>query len=326
MKKVRKVLNIIIILFMALVPVFYVDAAITSSSSNVSLYVGETKSITLNSNGGAGRVQISTASNNITITNGGGRQWIDGTLTVSFRGVSAGSSAVIVTIDDFSDKDGNIIEGTTRINVTVSNRPVQTQAPQTQPSPTQPATTRPTTTKANVEVPTTEPTTAAPETTTVAPGAPKLKNLKVVGYEIEFKPNTLEYTIKVSEDVTELYVIADKENEGSNITGAGIVKVKDVDQIAVSVVDPATELRSIYLVNIIHVKSAAKVKKSSSTLNIILLLVALFIAIAIIVVLVLKDQGIIGNKTNEVVDTKPEETTEELVEEKTEEINGKDVQ
>lgn len=63
----------------------------------------------------------------------------------------------------------------------------------------------------------------------------RLTDLKIVGYDIKFSPNRINYTIEVDEDVTELYIIAEKENDSIIVDNVGVVNIDDEKEVIIRV-------------------------------------------------------------------------------------------
>lgn len=82
---------------------------------------------------------------------------------------------------------------------------------------------------------TTDTTTTTTTTTVYVPDDLKLSELKIVGYNINFKPNLVSYTIDVEESVNELYLIATPVDSETQIEGVGLIDITDKDYIQIRV-------------------------------------------------------------------------------------------
>ncbi|MCX4365747.1 MAG: cadherin-like beta sandwich domain-containing protein [Bacilli bacterium] len=102
---------------------------------------------------------------------------------------------------------------------------------------------------------TTEDTTTTEETTTstttvYVPDDLKLRELKIVGYNINFKPNLSSYTINVDEEVNELYIIASPADEQTEIETVGLVDIENKDFIQIRVFNENAHHEINYKINI----------------------------------------------------------------------------
>ncbi len=87
-------------------------------------------------------------------------------------------------------------------------------------------------------------------TTANIPDDLKLKELKIVGYDIDFRPNLVAYTINVGENVDELYVIAEPIDEKTKIDGTGVVDIKNKNFIQIKVYNEFARNEINYKINI----------------------------------------------------------------------------
>ena len=234
MKRIRRFLIIIIISILSI----NVDAASCSISANKkTINVGETTTVTVNVFAGTWNLAISGPSSEPIVgmdMNGN----VSTTKNYSFTPTSSGTYTFKLT-GDMTDYDTDVT--TTGINksvtITVNNAPVvQT----TTPVPTTKKTTVPRTTKQGtivVEPAPVEETTTTEMTTEVIAEAPKedlvINSFKIVGYDLNFDSNNLEYTIDVYKDVNELYIIVDGEN--LNFINNGLVNIDNLSNIKVLV-------------------------------------------------------------------------------------------
>ena len=77
-----------------------------------------------------------------------------------------------------------------------------------------------------------------------------LKSLNIVGYDIKFNPLILEYDIDVDENVTALYITADKYSNEVSVTNVGVVNIKDKDKLELVVKYQNQNYNKIYTVNL----------------------------------------------------------------------------
>lgn len=104
-----------------------------------------------------------------------------------------------------------------------------------------------------------EPTTfesTTPSTTVYVPDDLKLKELKIVGYNINFKPNLVSYTIDVDESVDELYIIAEPADGETEIDSIGLVNITNKDFIQIRVHNENAHHEINYKINIRRTKKS----------------------------------------------------------------------
>ncbi|MDE5630006.1 MAG: hypothetical protein K2I70_00250, partial [Bacilli bacterium] len=97
---------------------------------------------------------------------------------------------------------------------------------------------------------TTESTTTESTTTVYVPDDLKLRELKIVGYNINFKPNLSSYTIDVDENVNELYIIAAPIDDQTEIENLGLVDITGKDYIQIRVFNEHAHHEINYKINI----------------------------------------------------------------------------
>ena len=117
------------------------------------------------------------------------------------------------------------------------------------------------TTKGNIVI--TQPITTTHTTTTEVvttsinhlPDDMKLKELKIVGYEIEFNKNNTGYQIELADDVDEIYIIATPVDRKNSVENTGVVNVEGLSNIKVRVYNELVEEEVIYNIKIIRKKT-----------------------------------------------------------------------
>ncbi|MDE6292094.1 MAG: cadherin-like beta sandwich domain-containing protein, partial [Bacilli bacterium] len=112
-----------------------------------------------------------------------------------------------------------------------------------------------TTTSETTSTSTSVTTTEEPTTTAYVPDDLKLRELKIVGYNINFKPNLSSYTIDVDEKVDELYIIASPADEQTEIETVGLVDIAGKDYIQIRVFNEFAKHEITYKINIRRNKS-----------------------------------------------------------------------
>lgn len=123
-----------------------------------------------------------------------------------------------------------------------------------------------TTTQDIWEQPTSDITTSSSEmttteeitTTSYVPDDLKLRELKIVGYNINFKPNLSSYTIDIDENVNELYIIASPADEETEIETVGLVNIEGKDFIQIRVYNENANHEINYKINIRRNKRGAE--------------------------------------------------------------------
>lgn len=130
---------------------------------------------------------------------------------------------------------------TTKIPEKTKNTTIKMPVTSDMPKPTSENTTEQTTESTTTEEPT---------TTVYVPDDLKLRELKIVGYNINFKPNLSSYTIDVDENVNELYIIAAPADEQTEIETVGLVNIENKDSIQIRVFNENAHHEINYKINI----------------------------------------------------------------------------
>lgn len=207
-----------LILFTIFITGQKVNAASASiTSSKTSAIVGDKVTITITSKAGSWNLKVSGSgiSDSIVGYDLDGNKTTTKTYTLNTSKVGTYTVSLKGDITDYDTEVNSTINKS--VTVTVKSKPTTTTT-------TKPTTTKPTTTK-----PTTTTTTPKPEV--IEPI--KISKFDIIGYNIDFNNDKLEYEINVDKDVTKLYIIV----EGNSITTSGdkIVDIKDKDEIIVKI-------------------------------------------------------------------------------------------
>ncbi len=200
-----------LILFTIFITGQKVNAASASiTSSKTSAIVGDKVTITITSKAGSWNLKVSGSgiSDSIVGYDLDGNKTTTKTYTLNTSKVGTYTVSLKGDITDYDTEVNSTINKS--VTVTVKSKPTTT------------TTTKPTTTK---------PTTTTPKPEVIEPI--KISKFDIIGYNIDFNNDKLEYEINVDKDVTKLYIIV----EGNSITTSGdkIVDIKDKDEIIVKI-------------------------------------------------------------------------------------------
>lgn len=106
-----------------------------------------------------------------------------------------------------------------------------------------------------------------------------LKDLKVVGYKLDYKDNINDYTVEVPSNIDKVYVIGTPIGNTTTVTGGGIVELKDKTtkiELEVANNDIGT---STYRITIV---------KKNKTLTFVLIVSLIFIIIIVVIIILFK--------------------------------------
>lgn len=151
----------------------------------------------------------------------------------------------------------------------------------------------------------------------------KLSSLKIVGYDIDFKPNQTNYSITVARNIDEVYVIAKPVVDTSKIDNVEIVNIKDKNNFVIKVTN---EKGNSTLEYVITVNREEEVKDSISFDDLLLILIIVVFACIIEYILInfiskKKDYKKLEKITNVNVETVYSTPVADLVNEDMLEIN-----
>lgn len=169
------------------------------STTSISMYLGESKTITISTNNAVGKLNISSQNSGVVsvspesifIQNPGASE------SITITGNSVGTTTIsVVASDNFATMDEEILTGQTKIiTVSVIARPT------TQPNPT-PSNPKPSQSQNNLSK------------------NANIKSLSIDGYEL-VKVDDNNYTLTVTNDVTSIKVNATLEDEKAKVSGVG---------------------------------------------------------------------------------------------------------
>ena len=203
---------IILILTLVLLPLKALAAGgFGVSNSSVSMYPGETMTITISSYNAVGKLNISSSNAGVASVNIGSlfiqNPGSSGSITITAN--SVGSSTIsVVASDNFATMDEEILAGQTQtIVVNVVERPVPTP----EPAPVQ----QPNNNKNNNNNGHSNNVTKSDKSTNN-----KLKSLSIEGYKLD-KIDENNYSLTVPNNVTSINLVAEAEDSKAKINGIG---------------------------------------------------------------------------------------------------------
>lgn len=257
----NKKILITILACMIILPFTKVSAGSVTISGTQHLTPGGSGSITITATSATGKVTIS-SSNPSVVSVSTSSLWVENnTQTITISANSVGSATISVYLADVSDSSSlDSITGTKTLGVVVA-APVETTAAASNNtnsgSSSSSSSVKKTTTKSAVTTTTTEAVTETPTTTTTTEEIVELSELKIVGYNINFSSNTLEYSLDIPDTIDELYVLAKSNNETYTVTGINEISIKDQDSISISVTNPATNTTKNYTIKLNRISANA---------------------------------------------------------------------
>ena len=220
---------IILLLTMILMPYeVFAAGGFGVSSSSISMYPGESKTITISTNNAVGKLNISSSNGGVASVNAGSifiqNPGSSGSITITGNSVGTATISVVAS-NNFATMDEEILAGQTKtITVNVVAKPEPEPQPEPEPTPTPtpaPAPSNPT--------PTPAPSTPKPSTPT--PTQPQkstnnnIKDLIVKGYDLK-KVDNNNYILTVTNDVTSVEVNATAEDSKAQVSGTGVKELK----------------------------------------------------------------------------------------------------
>lgn len=198
----KKKYLIILLLTMIIMP-FKVFAAggFSVSTTSISMYPGESKTITISTNNAVGKLNISSSNGGVVSASPGSifiqNPGSSGSITITGNSVGTATISVVAS-DNFATMDEEILAGQTKtITVNVIAKP------DSQPSNPQPST----------------PQSQQPQNNLSKNN--NIKSLSVEGYEL-VKVDNNNYTLTVSNDVTSININATAEDSKAKVSGTGV--------------------------------------------------------------------------------------------------------
>jgi len=212
----KKKYLIILLLTMILMP-FKVFAAggFGVSTTSISMYPGESKTITISTNNAVGKLNISSSNGGVASVSPGSifiqNPGSSGSITITGNSVGTATISVVAS-SDFATMDEEILAGVTKtITVNVISKP----APQpSNPTPSNPTPSNPTPSNPKPQQPQNN-----------LSKNNNIKSLSVEGYEL-VKVDNNNYTLTVSNDVTSINVNATAEDSKAKVSGTGVKELQ----------------------------------------------------------------------------------------------------
>ena len=227
------------------------NGGISVSTRNINLAPNESKTFTVSVTNAAGRVDISTSNESVASISST-KEFFDTSLnassaTITVTGKSVGTATIKVASNDVETFDGEAINTSYTINVSVvaPETPPKTPTTTSRPPQKKSTTKKTTTTKKGEKTTTTttsttttsieEPTTNIEESTTTKAsthnGTIKLDEFRVVGYDL--KKEDGKYILNIDEDVDEIYILASSKDESVKVSGTGIIDIKNKNRVVI---------------------------------------------------------------------------------------------
>ena len=250
MKKYIKYLILIFIL--VLIPNNKVLAAgyISPSTTSINMVKGESKTFSVNANNAAGQVLIQSNNSSVASVNTSS-YFFDTSLgsssvSVTVTAHNAGSTTISIILDDVGTFDGEELTGTKIINVNVSDpapqpdpepekpsepEPVQPSQPQNNNNYNNNSNTKQTETKKEEKQEEKKEEEIKKEEKKVEKEKLKISKFYVVGYDINFRQDKLDYTIDIDDSLKAIYIVVAGEN--LEITGDKEVNIVGKNRVAV---------------------------------------------------------------------------------------------
>ncbi len=202
--------------------------SVTLNTNSLSISKGKTSTFKVTGSCAAGRLTITSSNTSVATVDQADVFIDDSAVTITVTAVNSGNATISIALTDMGDYAGNVISGTKTVNVTVPSSGTTVVIPSNPTS---------TTTKNQTNPSSTTTTTTTTTTTQVVEPVVVVKEMKVntfdiVGYNINFDVNVTDYTIEVSPNVEELYIIVNGDD--INVTGDKEVDIKDKNEIVVT--------------------------------------------------------------------------------------------
>lgn len=230
----KRKLSLIIVSLFIIVSVVALNtmsyAAISISSTAVSVKKGESKSVTLNGSGVTGTVSITSSNSNVATASGG--NWIENnSVNISITGKSAGTATITVSGKVADSNTGNETTYSKQVSVTVTEATTgsngTTTKNETTPSTNQKAETQKKSNNAN------------------------LSNLGIRPNDFSgFKAGTTTYNVTVPKNVEEVEVYAKAQDSKSKVAGTGKKKLQEGKNTASVTVTAEDGTKKTYTINI----------------------------------------------------------------------------
>lgn len=228
MKKV-KVFILIVFMILSIVAMGNISyAGISMSASQVSISLGESKSVTLAGNDVTGTINVSSSNTNVATVSA--TNWIENnSIPISITGKSQGTAVITVSGTVADSATGKESEYTRTINVTVTGNSSGSSGNSSNGS--------------------TSGTVSSNNSTKKSSNA-NLSNLGIRPNDFSgFKPGTTTYNVTVPEDVESVEVYATAQDSGATISGTGTKKLQKGANVLNVVVTAEDGKTKTYIIN-----------------------------------------------------------------------------
>lgn len=192
----KRIKRLLILITLFMFPVMEIYAAgISVSSSSLKIDVGSSKTITIKASSAAGRIDISSSNTSVATVSKSNAFLDNSSVKITIKGKKEGTAKINIKLTDVATYDGKVLSGTKTVSITVKK----------------------------------------PAEKVVVPKVMNITKFQVVGYDLNFKPDVMEYQIDVDKNVKSLYILI----EGSNYTASGnkVVNIENKDSIKVTLKD-----------------------------------------------------------------------------------------
>ena len=220
MKKISIIIGIIIGLLIIPINVF-ARGSITPSTKNLTITKGSSATFTITASNAAGRIDISSSNSSVASVNKSSDFLDNSSTTITVTGISSGNATITVRLSDAATFDTEEeLTGSYSINVTV-NEP-QTNNTEIEQNNTSNNNTQSNTNtdNSNTNNNTNANTNTDDETESELSDNNMLEELSIEGYELVKKENNV-YELAVTNNVTEINIVAKAEDSEAYVEGAG---------------------------------------------------------------------------------------------------------
>lgn len=229
MKKVKIFILIVFMIFSIVAKGNISYAGISMSASQVSISLGQSKSVTLAGNDVTGTINVSSSNTNVATVSAG--NWIENnSIPINITGQSQGTAVITVSGTVADSTTGKESEYTRTINVTVTGNSSASGS------------------SGNSSNGSTSGTVSSNNSTKKSSNA-NLSNLGIRPNDFSgFKPGTTTYNVTVPEDVESVEVYATAQDSGATISGTGTKKLQkgaNVLNVVVTAEDGKTKTYTI---------------------------------------------------------------------------------
>ena len=188
--------KILLFMVLLLLPIIEIYVAgISVSPTSLTISPGSSKSFTIKASSAAGRVDISSSDTSVATVSSSSKFLDNSSVKITVKGKKEGTAKITIKLTDVATYEGKTLSGSKTVNITVKK----------------------------------------PAEKVYVPKVMNITKFQVVGYDLDFKKDVLEYSINVDKNVKSLYILI----EGSNYTATGnkVVNIENKDSIKVTLKD-----------------------------------------------------------------------------------------